>query len=128
MHHYINEKRFGLTVSHTSNTLSFCLPNNGYPVITLNNNGAHSIRAYPVDNRQFSAFCALVEVANSLLPVLDLVLSDSGIDVLRSCGWQPVNHPVELIHDFFPGPIGADQQASKTAELSSTETRLASAR
>ncbi|HEY9763098.1 MAG TPA: hypothetical protein V6D07_11275 [Trichocoleus sp.] len=124
MHHYTNEKRFGLTVSHTSNTLSFCLPNNGYPVITLNNEGAHSIRAYPVDNRQFAAFCALVETANALLPVLDLIFSDNERDVLESSGWELVNQPAELIHDILLSPIDMSQQSYEMAELNVSEVEL----
>lgn len=123
MHHYINEKRFGLTVSHASNTVSLCLPNNGYPVITLNNNGAHSIRAYPVDNRQFSAFCVLAEVANALLPLLDLIFSDNEKDVLESCGWQLVNQSVELPYDLASDPIGVLQH--ETTEMDLPEIALA---
>ncbi|MBD0267503.1 MAG: hypothetical protein ICV77_04330 [Cyanobacteria bacterium Co-bin8] len=128
MHHYTNEKRYGLTVSHAFKTLSLCLPNNGHPVIVLNNNGAHTVSAHPVDRRQFSAFCALVEVADALLPVLDLVFSSSGKDVLESCGWQLVNQtvePVELVHELVPKSNGAGQRLQKTADLSLVEAELA---
>ncbi|MBD0335123.1 MAG: hypothetical protein ICV62_06520 [Cyanobacteria bacterium Co-bin13] len=125
MHHYVNEKRFGLTVSPTFKTLSLCLPNNGHPVIVLNNNGAHTVSAHPVDRRQFSAFCALVETADALLPVLDLIFSNSEKDVLESCGWQLVNQTVELVPDRVAEPTSISQRLPKTAELKRAETKLA---
>lgn len=127
MHHYTHEKRFGLTVSHTCHTLSFCLPNNGYPVITLNRSGVHSVGSYPVNSRQFSTFCALVEAANALLPVLDLIFSDSEKDVLESCGWQPVNQPVEMVHDLLPSAAATSQRFHKVPQLSLAKPVLAAA-
>jgi hypothetical protein len=117
MHHYINEKRFGLTVNPAFKTLTFCLPNNGHPVIVLNHDGAHTVSAYSVNHRQFSALCALIEAADALLPVLDLVFSDSEKDVLESCGWQFVNQTAELVHDFLPDATDVKEPLHSRAKV-----------